>query len=168
MVVIRGIRYRPKISSNAKTIATRKKITMSQVFKQYGKSLEVNRTIKTTKGQKIHTTYFPSVKEIFDARVKKGTLKANPDKKHFFFNTIQRSQVDVDPFRLANYWRTKAKIYEECCICGSTDRLALHHLNSLKNLAKRKLEPIVEIRAQFIRKQVPVCHGCHMDITFGR
>jgi hypothetical protein len=117
--------------SCAKTIATRKRITMSQVFKRYGKSLEVNRVIKTTKGQKIHTTHFPSVKEIFDARVKKGILKANPDKTQFFFNTIQRSHVDVDPFRLANYWRTKAKIYEECCICGSTDRLALHHLNSL-------------------------------------
>lgn len=99
--------------SCAKTIATRKRITMSQVFKRYGKSLEVNRVIKTTKDQKTHTTYFPSVKEIFDARVKKGTLKANPDKPHFFFNTIQRSQVDLDPFRLANYWRTKAKIYEE-------------------------------------------------------
>jgi len=55
--------------SCAKTIATRKRITMSQVFKRYGKSLEVNRVIKTTKGQKIHTTHFPSVKEIFDARV---------------------------------------------------------------------------------------------------
>lgn len=76
--------------SCAKTIATRKRITMSQVFKRYGRSLEVNRVIKTTKGQKTHTTYFPSVKEIFDARVKKGTLKANPDKTHFFFNTIQR------------------------------------------------------------------------------
>lgn len=154
--------------SCAKTIATRKKITMSQVFKRYGISLEVIRTIKTTKGSKSQTTYFPSVKDIFDARVNKGTLLANPDKKHFFSKTIKSSETDVDPFRLVNYWRTKAKVYEECCICGSTDRLALHHLNSLKNLSKKNLEPIIEIRAQLRRKQVPVCHGCHMDITHGR
>lgn len=154
--------------SCAKTIASRKKITMSQVFKRYGIPLQVTRTIQTTKGSKTQSTYFPSVKDIFDTRVKNGTLKANPDKSHFFFSTIKRSQTDVDPFRLANDWRTKAKVYEECCICGSTDGLALHHLNSVKNLTKKNLEPIVQIRAQLRRKQVPVCHGCHMDITHGR
>ena len=115
--------------SCAKTIATRKKITMSQVFKRYGNSLEVIRTIKTTKGSKSQTTYFPSVKDIFDARVKKGTLLANPDKKHFFFKTIKRSETDVDPFRLSDDG-TKLFVIEH-----SNDTITTHNLGTAYDIS---------------------------------
>ena len=81
-------------------------------------------------------------------------------------NSIMNKIKFIDPFRIKQYWRTKYKLYEVCCICGSNDRVALHHLNSLKKVKTK--DKVSKIRSQLNRKQIPVCFKCHMEITHGR
>lgn len=139
--------------SCAKTIATRQKITMSQVFLKYGTNLEIKRTLKTAKNEKTTTTTFPTLSQLR----KEGRLEYK-----------ERNKLDYDPFKIHNYWRTKAKIYNNCCICGSDDRVALHHINSLRSIKPQKRDRYEYIRSQINRIQIPVCFPCHLDITHGK
>jgi hypothetical protein len=43
----------------------------------------------------------------------------------------------------------------------------MHHIKSLKSI-KDKTPTFNLILKQLNRKQVPVCHTCHVDITHGR
>lgn len=139
--------------SCAKTIATRKKITMPQVFEKYGKKLKISKRIITKKGHKTNIVTFPSLLELKQDRL------TNSDKN-------SSRIIYTDPFRIKQYWRTKYKLYEVCCICGSDDRVALHHLNSLRKVKTK--DKVSKIRSQLNRKQIPVCFSCHMEITHGR
>jgi len=137
--------------SCAKTLARRKKISMRQVFTKYGKNLHVEEKIQGTKKKKTRRVEFTNFTNL---RKKIG------GKKKFFV------PVNQDPFRIQEHWRTKFKIYNECCICGATDMIALHHINSISSLkGKDRYE---NIRATINRLQIPVCKKCHEDITYGR
>lgn len=136
--------------SCAKTIALRRKSTMPQVFSRFGKSLEVKREKKHQGNTFTSTIKITSMKE----------LKARLN--------MRRSHRDPDPFNVVKNWRTAIKLYQDCCMCGSDDRIAMHHLNSLGNLKLNEKDKHHRIRSQIDRKQIPVCHSCHMDITQGR
>ena len=126
---------------------------MSQVFQKYGNKLTIKRKITTKKGLKTYVVTFPLLKEL---KQQKLSNKNKNDSK------IKHN----DPFRIKQYWRTKYKLYEVCCICGSDDRVALHHLNSLRKTKTK--DKINKIRSQLNRKQTPVCFKCHIEITHGR
>jgi hypothetical protein len=49
----------------------------------------------------------------------------------------------------------------ECCACGSTRSVEMHHIRHLKDLNKR-LDPISRAMAARRRKQIPLCRVCHM------
>lgn len=66
------------------------------------------------------------------------------------------------------YWRTKFKFYNECCICGSTESIELHHINSLKSIKNKEKDHGKVIRSQINRIQISVSRPCHEDITHGR
>lgn len=138
--------------SCAKTIATRKRITMKQTFSKYGKNLNIEKIIhKNNNTQKTYinfTTY-------------------TEYKKLGVFNYRENKEYNFDPFYLKSYNRTKMKMFLNCSICNSDDRVALHHINSLKNIKKDKSH-FSKVIQQINRKQIPVCHSCHMDITHGR
>ena len=73
-----------------------------------------------------------------------------------------------DPFKLTYYNKTKFKVFSCCCICGSDDRVAMHHINSLQSIPQRKRKKFDYLRSRLNRLQIPVCFHCHMDITHGR
>lgn len=142
--------------SCAKTIATRKKITMAQVFSLYGSDLRISIQKMNLKQNYTTTVEFPSI----------TSLKLSTTKSSGFGRN--QGKTDTDPFRLRNYYRTKMKVYENCCVCGSDDRVAMHHLNSLRKIKQEKRDRFSYIRSQINRKQIPVCKNCHEDITHGR
>jgi hypothetical protein len=43
---------------------------------------------------------------------------------------------------------------------------SLHHINSLRKIKKNK-DRFGYIRSKINRIQIPVCHKCHVDITYG-
>ena len=139
--------------SCAKTIAYRQKITMSQVFDKLGKNLRITRDIVTPKGTKKKAVHFSTLAELRNEGL--VTVYYPPNDSY-------------DPFNVKTYWRTKFKQYFCCCICSSGDRVALHHINSLRALrANDKKDQFSYIRSCLNRLQIPVCHSCHLDITNG-
>lgn len=140
--------------SCAKTIAMRKKVSLPQVFKTYGLNLTVKNTIQGTKNERIATQQFYDI-------IKLRQMKKSKPAENFI------TPVETDPFRIREHWRTKFKVYNECCICGATKNIQLHHINSIASLKKKK-DNAAAIRSQINRLQIPVCHSCHKDITHGK
>lgn len=138
--------------SCARTLARRKKMCMKKIFGKYGTNFLITKKIKGTKNETTRKVEF---------------LNLTALRKTIPKNTRFEPMVDYDPFRIHEHWRTKMKVYNECCICGEIDSVALHHLNSLSNLGKTK-DKLENIRSQINRVQIPVCKKCHEDITFGK
>ena len=139
--------------SCAKTLAQRHRITLGQVFKKYGKSLKV-------KYIKNEVTRF--------LEMKSGTklIQNHKNTLHNKFNQFQTTFSD--PFKLYSHWRTKAKPYMHCCVCGSDLRIEMHHVQSLRSSKSNSKSPFQDISDKLNRKQIPLCHKCHMDVTHGK
>ena len=133
--------------SCAKTLARKKRISIRKIFFRHTFRLKI--TTKTYKNKKLinKTIQLPSFQEL-----KSGKIKGTPS--------------DTEPFNIQQFWRTSFKLYLDCCICGNTENIAMHHLNSLSNLKSKKDSHQV-IRSQLKRKQIPVCEVCHLRITNG-
>lgn len=138
--------------SCAKTIARRQKEPLQKIFKKYGKNLTIKKEIYTL-GKTLNTTVtFDDLKMLI--------------KKHKF-SSSNKTVKDFDPFYTTTYWRTKYKFFAECCICGCTENIEMHHLNSLGKLKKSK-DKLAFIRSALNRLQIPVCRPCPIDITTGK
>jgi hypothetical protein len=136
--------------SCAKTIATRKKITTPQVFQKYGKQLTIVRKMKDSEATR--STEFMGLTKIRQA---------------YFSGNIKPLDTKFDPFKIRTFWRTTFKMYSFCCVCGTDSNIQMHHTNSLKRI-KDKTPHFDLILKQLNRKQIPVCHSCHCEITHGR
>lgn len=137
--------------SCAKTIARRKKESLGNIFKKYGKSLTITKEIQSLIKPRSTSVSFDDLQTL--VKKNKSSSKRN-------------IVVDFDPFHTTTYWRTKYKFFAECCICGSTKNIEMHHLNSLGKL-KRSQDKLAFIRSSLNRIQIPVCRSCHNDITNG-
>jgi len=142
--------------SCAKTLATRKRKSMKQIFTMYGKNL----TIKVPVQGKDNKERIKSISFLTYTNLKKSGLF---DKNHRL-----RKTTPFDPFKLGYYNRTKFKMFSCCCICGSEDRVAMHHNQSLRSIPLNKRKKVDYLRNRLKRLQIPVCFPCHMDITHGR
>jgi hypothetical protein len=108
--------------SCAKTIARRRKDTMSHVFTDLGSLLTTKTTIYNSENK-------PTVKYINLPSLSYLSKKQSSPAKGI---------VPFDPFasfgtqnKIFSRWRTKFKVYRYCCICGSPDDIGYHHTNSL-------------------------------------
>ena len=141
--------------SCAKTIAVRLKITMPQVFKKYGSNLKViKHIVGSAKPREIE---FVSLKDIRSSYNEKSKIPV--------------LTPEFDPFKIRTFWRTTFKLYSYCCVCGQTENIEMHHINSLKNIKtinKDGKTSFNKILQQLNRKQVPVCKSCHNMITSGQ
>lgn len=89
------------------------------------------------------------------------------DEKNKTLPSPNHIRTDADPFRIIEFWRTKFKIFMECCLCGSQTNIQQHHINSICSMKDTK-DKASAIRSQTNRIQIPVCDKCHKDITHGR
>lgn len=141
--------------SCARTLAARKKTSIKKIFGKYTTNMIIEKKIKGTKSEKIRQVKFLTLSNL--RKLSNKTKISTP--------------TDQDPFRIKEFWRTTFKLYNECCICGETQGVAYHHINSLgaiirkKNQTKDRYEVI---RSQLNRIQIPVCKKCHQDIHNGR
>lgn len=140
--------------SCAKTIACRQKVTMSQIFSKYGTNLSIKKEFYKGTEVFIKNINFTTFTE----------LKKSPT----FGKQLNSKPQEVDPFHIREFWRTKIKIYESCCICGNPDDVAMHHINSLRKIKQNKRDKFEYIRSCIKRIQIPVCRNCHNDLTHGR
>jgi len=141
--------------SCAKTLATRKRKTMPQIFAMYGKNL----TIKVPILGKDNKETIKTISFLTYTDLKRSKL---------FEKNRLRNLTPFDPFKTNIYNRTKFKMFSCCCICGSEDRISMHHHKSLRGIKEDKRKKVEYLRSRLKRLQIPVCFPCHMDITHGR
>ena len=138
--------------SCARTLARKHDKSLSYTFKKYGSNLSIKQEFKNKKSSTTRTAEFQTLTDLRRMNI-----------------IYQPKPILEDPFKIRQYWRTKIKIYNECCICGSTEKTQLHHINSVQNLRKKnKKDTHQQIRSTLNRLQIPVCVPCHNDITNGR
>lgn len=135
--------------SCAKTIARRLNMSMSSVFNKYGKYLKISIQIHTLNSSFNRITSFLILKKLKDS-------------------APQRVERSFDSFNTQQNWRTSLKLFQNCCVCGSSDHVEMHHLNSLKNIKDKNKTSSEYIRQVLNRKQITVCRNCHCDITNGK
>lgn len=59
-----------------------------------------------------------------------------------------------------------SKLLAPCVVCGSIDKIEIHHVKHVKNISK-SLSPLVKDHAIMNRKQVPLCQQCHRLVHKG-
>lgn len=76
------------------------------------------------------------------------------------------------PFRWANTTEIVQRLLAETCeLCGSRDRIQVHHIRALKDLKRpgRPDKPLwARVMAARHRKTLVLCHTCHVDAHGGR
>jgi len=133
--------------SLAKTLASKLKISVAQVFDKYGDTISVK--IKGAKGER--TVKFYKNTDWKTARA------AFTDSPH------------VDLVRTAVRMRTHSKLGRPCCVCGSADDVEMHHIQHSHKMSEKKASSndFARILRALNRKQIPVCKRCHRKIHKG-
>lgn len=69
-------------------------------------------------------------------------------------------------YEMENYinWRTTLKLKSECVVCGSKDKIEMHHIKKVKDTKEKGFKRIMVI---LNRKQICVCKECHVKIHKG-
>ena len=135
--------------SCALTIASKMKLkTLKRVFKKYGRDLN----IKNEKGEV--TTNYPTV----DYK----QPKRKPKIANFDFTSVKGLIARVDE----RMKRGRSDLKGPCSLCGSQEKIEVHHIRKLSKGSKRK-DYLSTIMARMNRKQIPVCQKCHIKIHRG-
>ncbi|MEU1601641.1 group II intron reverse transcriptase/maturase [Streptomyces sp. NPDC005708] len=135
--------------SAAKTLGHRHKMSsVGQVFKRYGKDLTVR-----TPGD--------------DGKVRSVGFRARKSfaaKPNDFKVQVQDPEATL---RTASWQvRTKSNLGRVCVICGSPDKVQMHHVRHIRKMGE-KVEGFTKLMAMLNRKQIPTCQPCHHRIHRG-
>jgi len=144
--------------SLAKTLATKLKLTVKKVHKNYGTIWTVNG--KPCKG--LQVTIAREGKKPLIAKWGGISLKRNAE-----------AILDDQP---PLFWASRSELEkrllaDRCELCGSRDRVEVHHIRALKDLDQkgRREKPIwAKVMSARRRKTLVVCKSCHEDIHAGR
>jgi group II intron reverse transcriptase/maturase len=137
--------------SLAKTLAKKYRISVTKVFKRFGKGFPIS--IKGKEGKEDRKIAF--------------YLNHDWTKQRYAFQ--QGKQTEIDLVRTATQMRTRSKLGMPCCICGETARqIVMHHVRHVRKLTnKREATGFNRILRAINRKQIPVCTICHGRIHRG-
>ena len=127
--------------SLASTLAHKESSSIRKVFRKYGKDIRF--------------------------------VKPNGREIHFFNQSMRRVKttsrsprsVDIQP----SWWlrRTQSRLGTQCAICGSSDKVEMHHVRHIRKRGQT-LKGITLYMSAINRKQLPVCKPCHLDIHRGK
>lgn len=126
--------------------------TMKKVIKKFGYNLIVKQEVK---GQ---------VKEV--ARFEDGML--SPSSKSFKLSGMK----DYDPLSVIDLAvtaipRTRKLFEGQCSVCGSNNKLEVHHIKHLNKGAKGH-DYLTSLQIRMNRKQILLCQECHNKVHQGR
>lgn len=71
---------------------------------------------------------------------------------------------NVDKLNAHVSLRSRSKLEEDCCICGETKGVVMHHV---RHVRKGKTTGFTRVMSSLNRKQIPVCGRCHEKIHSG-
>lgn len=133
--------------SLAKTLAHKYGTSMRRQFRKRGRSLKV---VKEIKGQE------NKVVQYWECEFKRDTnaFMANVRNLDELFHRYQKT--------------TRSKLGMDCCICGRSEDIHMHHLRHLRKSNKTVVKGFDRVMGRINRKQIPVCHDCHIKIHSGK
>ena len=134
--------------SAAKTLAAKHRSSRSKVFSKHGANLKIR--VKNEANEVVKTSQLPLVR----------SWKSAP-------NRFMIGKVDTNFLERSLRLRTRSKLGSPCVICESDDRVAMHHVKSIRKLGE-EVKGFKRVMASLNRKQIPVCHDCHVKIHNGR
>jgi len=141
-----------------KTLARKFQITVPQVYKRYQATLRTGK--QSYKGLQVivpREGKNPLVATWGGIPLKKRPLAPLHDQPRHVWN----SRTELEQRLLA----------DTCELCGSHDRITVHHIRALKDLDQygRRAKPRwAKIMAARRRKTLIVCWPCHMSIQYGK
>lgn len=133
--------------SCAKTLARKFNLrTRAAAFRKFGKNLEF-----TTIRKGVQISHKLAIPDSF-----KNTRKFN----------LATGKIE-DPLRVMTFQiNAQARLEEVCAVCGSTDRIEMHHVRHIRKMAD-EISGFTKLMAKLNRKQIPVCIPCHKKIHSG-
>lgn len=144
--------------SLTKTLAAKLRITVSQVYDRYKAILQ------TPDGP------YKGLQVIVEREGKKpliakwGGISLKRD--------IHAVLDDAPPHAWITRTQLEQRLLADTCeVCGSHDRIQVHHVRAMRDLQKRGRPPKSDGEKLMIarhRKTVVLCHTCHMDVEYGR
>jgi Reverse transcriptase (RNA-dependent DNA polymerase)/Type II intron maturase len=141
-----------------KTLARKFQVSVSQVYKQYKTTLLVGK--QSYKGLQVvlpREGKKPLVATWGGLSLKKRpSAKLNDQPRHAW-----HSRTELEQRLLA----------DRCELCGSRDRITVHHIRALKDLdqyGRREKPQWVKVMAARRRKTLIVCWSCHMRVQYGK
>jgi hypothetical protein len=147
-------------TSLLKTLAHKHKSSVSKMARKYkSKTIHKGRTLKCFQVRRERPGKTPLIAQFGGIR-----LQTDP------FLTIQDQPTDQDRIPRRNELLARL-LADECEICGSREKIQVHHVRKLANLKVkgRKEKPLwMQMMANRRRKTLVVCKKCHTDIHAGR
>ena len=136
-------------SSLIHTLAAKHRQSTTKIMNKYGKNPKVE--IKKEEGDKII---------MFDPP--RSLSAASLNSKYG-----ERREKLIDPMRYIDFdiKETNYLLERPCYICGSKEKVEMHHLRRLKDTKDKGT--LIKIMAKMNRKTIPVCRNCHMKIHKG-
>jgi group II intron reverse transcriptase/maturase len=145
-------------TSLTKTLTRKLKVTVTQVYRKYEVTLEVDK--KTYKGM-----------QVVIPRKDKKPLVATWGGIPLKWDIKASLEDQIKYVRGGRTELEKRLLAQECELCGATDQIEVHHIRALKDLNKytgREKPDWVKNMAARRRKTLIVCRTCHENITYGR
>lgn len=135
--------------SCALTFASKLKLgTLHKVFKKFGSQLKVQDKNKTVIAL-FDCTKFP--------KSSPGFARSRP----------RNPFVIIDRVAAATQ-RTRKIMSSECSICGSVEKLEMHHIKHLRKAGTAvKGNYLLSFMVRMNRKQIPLCYSCHQRVHRG-
>lgn len=146
------------------TLANKFRCKISEIIKKFGKEITVkwkekvitrkkDKIMKKEVNKEIALITWEKVKEIINQGVLRKIRKKLRPVPHL--NQILTFKIN---------FRTKYKLSQYCCICGSESLVEYHHV---RHVRVGKATGFLKIMSQLNRKQIPVCKVCHTRIHNG-
>jgi group II intron reverse transcriptase/maturase len=139
------IRYIMKFSL-AMTLASKHRSSIKKLFKKHGPWL------------KLEAIPEKGIREIqfYNKKLSKNSI---------CWQTSKTSFRSMENFIIGK--RTQSKLDGVCCICGNAS-VHNHHIRHVRKQPKNSQKTFESLMGLINRKQIPVCHGCHVNIHAGR
>lgn len=122
------------------------------IFKKFGKSLKVEITqpelLSKTRSNNIKAKFIEFKLQTTLARIEKFSTNPVIPFETFYFSLL-----------------TKTHLLDSCSVCGSPDRVEMHHIKAIKQ--GKTINTFTSILSNLLRKQIPLCKVCHTQVHRG-
>lgn len=159
--------------------------SISKIYKRFGKNLSVSRDKTIAVNVEVTVNGVTYVKEwsllTFEKAYRDAvSLKQKNELLNRFWSGEQnrigeyplnkdRPAVTQDSFLDYITWvsfRRQAPLHMPCLICGSTHNVEMHHIRHIRKTPYTKLQNLAFLQIMQLRnrKQIPICHRCHIHV----